>query len=319
MSDDALLGDQGLVKRSFRSIGTMATVVVRDGAAADEAEAILAGELNALDLACSRFREDSELQTVHAHAGRRVQVSELLFEALRVAVDAARRTSGAVDPTIGNAIAALGYDADLDEVRSRPPVPPAPPAALGPVAGYAHVQLDPADRSVRIPQGVRLDLGSTAKALAADRAAARIAGALGTGVLVSLGGDVAVSGPPPHEGWAIGIARESATPAGEADQVVAIMRGGLASSATSVRTWKAGDRDVHHILDPRTGDAAEPHWVLVSATGASCVDANALTTAAIVWGADALARLERFQQPVRLVRADGQVFSVNGWPLERAA
>jgi thiamine biosynthesis lipoprotein len=309
-------GRPTLTARSFHAIGTTATVVVQDERAADAAARILAAELDALDRACSRFREDSELQVVHARAGTPVEVGELLFEALRVAVDAAERTGGAVDPTVGNAIAALGYDADLDEVLARPP---APPAALGRVAGYAHVQLNAADRTVRIPRGVRLDLGSTAKALAADRAAARIAQDLGDGALVSLGGDVAVFGTAPPGGWSVGIARESATPADEVDQVVAITHGGLASSATSVRTWKAGDRDVHHILDPRTGDAAAPYWVLVSATGASCVDANLVTTAAIVWGPEALDRLAGFEQSVRLVRADGEVFSVNGWPAERAA
>jgi thiamine biosynthesis lipoprotein len=312
----AASGQGSLTARSFRAIGTTATVVVQDEGTADTAARILANELEELDRACSRFREDSELQVVHAHAGIPVEVGELLFEALRVAVDAAERTGGAVDPTIGNAISALGYDADLDEVQARPP---APPAALGRVAGYAHVQLNPAERTVRIPRGVRLDLGSTAKALAADRAAATIAQTLGAGVLVSLGGDVAVSGSPPPGGWSIGIALESAAPADEVEQVVAITRGGLASSATSVRTWKAGDRDVHHILDPRTGDAAAPYWVLVSATGASCVDANLVTTAAIVWGREALTRLAGFEQSVRLLRADGEVFSVNGWPAERAA
>lgn len=305
-----------LTSRSFRAIGTTATVVVQDQQSADTAARILTSELDALDQACSRFREDSELQVVHAQAGRPVEVSDLLFEALHVAVDAAQRTHGAVDPTVGNAMAALGYDADLDEVRARPA---APAPALGSVAGYGHVHLNATDRTVRIPRGVRLDLGSTAKALAADRAAAKIARTVGQGVLVSLGGDVAVSGSPPPGGWAVGIARESATPADEVDQVVAITQGGLASSATSVRTWKAGDREVHHILDPRTGDAAAPYWVLVSATGASCVDANLVTTAAIVWGRDALDQLAAFDQSVRLVRADGEVFSVNGWPSEQAA
>jgi thiamine biosynthesis lipoprotein len=305
-----------LVTRSFRSIGTTATVVVQDAAVADEAARLLAADLDEIDLACSRFRPDSELQFVHEHAGSTVTVGPLLFEALRVAIDAAERTGGAVDPTIGNAIAALGYDADLDEVLARPATPP---RALGSVAGYAHVQLNPDHRAVRIPRGVRLDLGSTAKALAADRAAERIAHAVGSGVLVSLGGDVAVSGAAPAGGWAVGIARESSVPAGAVDQVVAITRGGLASSATAVRAWRAGDREVHHILDPRTGDSAAPYWVLVSATGASCVDANVLTTAAVVWGRDALDKLPRFDQSVRLVRADGEVYSVNGWPLEQAA
>jgi thiamine biosynthesis lipoprotein len=309
-------GGPQLTTRTFRAIGTTATVVVQDADVADEAARLLAADLEEIDLACSRFRPDSELQTVHAHAGATVEVGDLLFEALLVAVDAAERTGGVVDPTVGNAIAALGYDADLDVVLARPA---GPPPALGSVAGYAHVQLNPFDRTVRIPRGVRLDLGSTAKALAADRSAARIARTVGSGALVSLGGDVAVSGAAPAGGWAVGIARDSSAPAGSVDQVVAITCGGLASSATSVRTWKAGDREVHHILDPRTGDTVAPYWVLVSATGASCVDANVVTTAAVVWGPDALDRLAGFEQSVRLVRADGEVFSVNGWPLEPAA
>ena len=302
--------------RSFRAIGTTATVVVQDPARADEAAAVLAAELRTIDATCSRFRPDSELQLLHDHAGRTVAVSPLLFEALSVACGAAERTGGAVDPTVGNALAALGYDADLDEVRARPS---APPGALGRVVGYQHVQLDARHRTVRIPRGVRLDLGSTAKAWAADRAAARIARRLGAGALVSLGGDVAVAGPPPPGGWAIGIARASSTPPAEADQVVAIHHGGLASSGTTTRTWKVGDRPVHHIIDPRSGDCVEPYWDVVSATGDSCVDANVVTTAAIVWGARALDELPRFGQAARLVRSDGAVMSVNGWPLEQAA
>ncbi len=315
MTQTAVVAERVLTTRSFRAIGTTATVVVPQRADADAAEHLLAAELANIDLACSRFRQDSELHAVHAGAGRPVAVSELLFEALSVALDAAERTGGAVDPTIGNAITALGYDADLAEVQSRPP---APPTALGPVAGFRHVQLNPRDRTVRIPRGVRLDLGSSAKALAADRAAARIAGRIGAATLVSLGGDVAVAGPPPAGGWAIGIARESSTPAEDVDQVVAIRRGGLASSSTSVRTWRAGHRDVHHIVDPRTGDCVEPYWDLVSATGSSCVEANLVTTAAIVWGQRALDELARFGQSVRLVRSDGKVFCVNGWPQEPA-
>jgi thiamine biosynthesis lipoprotein len=137
-------------------------------------------------------------------------------------------------------------------------------------------------------------------------------------VLVSLGGDVSVAGSPPPGGWAVGIAQESAAPAERLHQVVAITHGGLASSAPAARTWQCGLREVHHIVNPRTGDCAEPYWSLVSATGASCVDANTVTTASLVWGAHALDRMRGFGQSVRLVRLDGTVFSVNGWPLELA-
>ena len=308
--------DTGLTVRSFRAIGTTATVVVQDPDQADVAECLLARVLDEIDLACSRFRDDSELAMLHGESGRAVQVSALLFEALEVACRVAARTGGAVDPTVGNAVCALGYDADLDEVRARRAQPS---QDLGAVAGYWHVQLNSRTRTVRIPRGVRLDLGSSAKALAADRAAARIAHAIDGGVLVSLGGDVAAVGPPPCDGWAVGIAHESSTPAEAVDQVVAIRRGGLASSAAGARTWMSGGRQVHHIVDPRSGDCAVPYWSLVSATGCSCVDANLVTTASLVWGADALEMLRRFDQSVRLVRFDGKVFSVNGWPLEEAA
>ncbi|HTU37406.1 MAG TPA: FAD:protein FMN transferase [Acidimicrobiales bacterium] len=304
---------EGQTIRSIRAIGTTATVVVQNPRDADRAEQALAAELVAMDEACSRFRGDSELEGVHRSSGATVRVSALLFEALEVAVRAAALTGGAVDPTVGNAIEALGYDADLDDVLSRPP---GPPRALGTVAGYAHVQLNPGDRTVRIPRGVRLDLGSTAKALAADRAAARVARLTGGGTLVSIGGDVAVSGAAPPDGWPIGIAHASDTPPWLSDQVVAITHGGLASSAASARVWRAGGRDVHHIVDPKTGDCAEPYWTLVSATGASCVEANIVTTAAVVWGESALDHLAGFAQSVRLVRFDGEVVYVNGWPAE---
>lgn len=308
--------ETGLTVRSFRAIGTTATVVVQDAYQSVVAESLLVRVLEEIDIACSRFRQDSELAMLHAESGRAVQVSPLLFEALEVACRVAARTGGAVDPTVGNAICALGYDADLDEVRARRRVPP---RALGAVPGYWHVQLNSRTRTVRIPRGVQLDLGSSAKALAADRAAAEIAHAIDGGVLVSLGGDVAVAGPPPGNGWAVGVAHESSTSAEAVDQVVAIRQGGLASSAAGARTWMSGSRHVHHIVDPRTGDCAEPYWSLVSATGSSCVEANLVTTASLVWGSEALETLRRFDQSVRLVRYDGKVVTLNGWPPEEPA
>jgi thiamine biosynthesis lipoprotein len=165
---------------------------------------------------------------------------------------------------------------------------------------------------------MRLDLGSSAKAFAADRAADRISQELGSGVLVSLGGDIAVAGTPPPGGWAVGIAVDSSTPVDQVAQVVAVQVGGLASSSTAVRTWDSGGRRVHHIIDPASGDCVAPYWTLVSATGESCVAANAVSTAAIVWGERAL-DLVPSDQAVRLVRHDGRIFSRNGWPGADAA
>jgi thiamine biosynthesis lipoprotein len=302
--------------RSFRAIGTTATVVVLSPTKIERAESILRSEIEAIDLACSRFRSDSELEHLHRRSGNVVEVSPLLFEALDVAVAVARRTGGAVDPTVGNAMSLLGYDRDFDQIGVLPLLPA---EALGPVVGFGHVHLNAHTRTVRIPRGVRLDLGSSAKALLADRAASRIAHELDTGALVNVGGDVSVAGAAPPEGWPIGIAVDSSTPGDDVDQVVAIRHGGLASSSTVVRTWMLGTEKVHHIVDPSTGYSSPPYWTLVSASGASCVDANAVTTAAVVWGERALERLRSFDQAVRLVRHDGEVFTLGGWPEDGAS
>ena len=273
-------------------------------------ERILREEVEAIDRTCSRFRSDSELAYLHARAGRTVEVSPLLFEALEVAYSVAARTHGAVDPTVGNAVEALGYDRDFEQIQSRP----LRVSDLGPVPGFRHLQLDRTQGTARIPKGVRLDLGSSAKALVTDRAAAHIARELGSCSLVSIGGDIAVAGKPPPEGWSIGIAVDSATGPNDVDQVVAIRQGGLASSSTEIRAWQMGSAHVHHIVDPATGRSSDPYWRLVSAVGASCVDANALSTAAVVWGDQALEWLRPFGQAVRLLRNDGEVFTLGGWP-----
>jgi len=298
-------------ERSFRAIGTTASVVVIDPHVADAAVALLQAEVVAIDDACSWFRTDSELAELHRHAGRPMRVSPLLFSALRTAYDVAAKTRGAVDPTVGNAVVALGFEGDFSKIGH-------PGGSLPqietPVVGYQRLELNDRERTVRIPKGVRLDLGASAKAFLVDRAAARISEDLGVAVLVNVGGDIAVAGPPPPLGWPVGIAIDSSTKADDVDQVVAIRHGGLASSSTAIRTWRIGTERVHHIVDPRTGRSVPPYWTLVSACAASCVEANMVSTAAIVWGPDALEHLGALDHAVRLVRHDGAVVLRGGWP-----
>ena len=161
---------------------------------------MLAADLADLDAACSRFRADSELVALDRADGPPVRLSPLLAGAVAVALRAAELTDGDVDPTVGEAIVAAGYDRDFSLV---PPDGPALNLAVRAVPGWRQVHLDPATRTLAMPPGTRLDLGATAKAWAADLAAARITGELGCGVLVGLGGDIAVAGPAPDGGWRI--------------------------------------------------------------------------------------------------------------------
>ncbi|MDT0468478.1 FAD:protein FMN transferase [Streptomyces gibsoniae] len=300
---------------SFPALGTTASLLVADPDAMNAARHVLDGELAAIDAACSRFRPDSELSRVNAAGGAVFHVTALFAQALEVALHAAEVTDGVVDPTVGTAVTALGYDVTFTALR---PQDVHPVRLAGPAAGWRAVEWDRAARQLRLPPGVALDLGATAKALAADRAARCAARETGCGVLVNLGGDISVAGQAPPGGWRIAIADDHAAPDTADRPTVSITEGGLATSGTTVRTWRRGGRRLHHIIDPATGDVPAPLWRTVTVAAASCVAANTAGTEAVVLGARALGRLRRAGLPARLVRVDGTVERVCGWPEDTA-
>jgi FAD:protein FMN transferase len=305
--------------RTFPALGTFASLLVTEPGRLDEAAVLLADELRAVDLACSRFRADAELWHVNRAGGRPVRISPLLAEALATALTAARITDGDLDPTCGRALADLGYDQDFAQARADTSILARPPA---PAAGWQAVELDQERGVVRIPAGVMLDLGATAKALAADRAAVRIAATTGCGTLVNLGGDIRVAGGAPDGGWRVGI-RDDLDFAGDGagdtpNQKVVIRDSGLATSSTLVRAWRRGGTRLHHIVVPGTGLPADSCWRTVSVAAATCVDANTASTTAILRGERAPGWLDRLHLPARLVRHDGSVVTAGGWPTARA-
>jgi FAD:protein FMN transferase len=294
---------------ALEAIGTTAVVVVQ-APAVREAERLLAAELDAIDRACSRFRPDSELTLANDAAGRPIAISELFSEAVDVALRAAAQTEGAVDPTVAPALVALGYDRDFaamdaDAIEDVHGVP---------ATGWRSVALDARRRVLRMGSGCRLDLGATAKALAADRAARAIAAATGSPTLVDLGGDVATAGPVPAGGWVVRVTDDHRAGPDADGQSVTVSGGGIATSSTTVRRWRRAGRPVHHIVDPATGEPAAPVWRTVSVAAASCVDANTASTAAIVRGASAPQWLESLGLPARLVDPSGRVVTVGAWP-----
>jgi FAD:protein FMN transferase len=349
---------------TFRVFGTIATLLITEASALPAARRLADAEFAAVDLACSRFRPDSELSALNAAGGATVRISELFAELLGEALRAARLTDGAVDPTCGRALAELGYDREFGLLEPAPavapgtagpgqaspgpagpgqassgpaspgpaspgPASPGPaspgPASSGPasqvpparaVPGWRSVQLDTGPLRATLDRGAQLDLGATAKARAADRCAAAIAGQLGCGVLVSLGGDIAVAGPVPAGGWRIRVTDDHAAGPDAAGQTVSIRSGGLATSSTTVRAWARDGRRMHHIVDPATGEPARSCWRTVSVAAGSCTDANAASTAAIVRGAAAIGWLQDLSLPARLVREDGSVAVIAGWPDE---
>jgi thiamine biosynthesis lipoprotein len=269
------------------------------------------------DHACSRFREDSELMVLAQAGGRPTRASELFREALQAGLRAAELTDGDVDPTLGSALVALGYDRDFDQVRVRSVPEPSPPALrFASVAGWRAIRIDDRAGTVTVPAGVSLDLGATAKALAADHAAAAARAAGGCGVLVSLGGDLSTAGPAPDEGWRVRVTDDHRAGTEAPGQWIVIRSGGLATSSTVVRRWRAGRETVHHLLDPATGQPVLDGWRTASVAAATCLDANIAATAAIVRGSRAPRWLESHGLPSRLVSDEGRVAHVGGWSAE---
>jgi len=324
---------------AWTALGMLVQLVVTSPGRLAAARELLDADLAALDLACSRFRPDSELIAV-GNAARgasgpvTVPVSPLLAEAVAVSLRAARLTDGDIDPTVGGVLADLGYDRDFAELTP-PGNPPGRDIDTGcdangtnaagaavrmrVIPGWQSVRVDLATGLLTVPAGVQLDLGATVKGWAADKSAARIAGELGCGVLVSLGGDTAVAGEPPEGGWRIRVQDRTTLPDEPPDgpsQVVTIRDGGLATSSTGARRWRRGGDVLHHILDPRTARPAAQVWRTVSVAASTCADANTAATAAIIKGREAAGWLTGLRLPARLVSVEGAVHTVCDWPAE---
>lgn len=311
----------------WRALGADVELVVADPGHLEEAVELAGGLLDWVDRACSRFRPDSDLARANAAVGRWVRVDPLLVDAVAVAVRAAELTDGLVDPTLGRALARIGYDRDLDQVRrgrSDPTAVRLPPARPRPGA-WREIGLDP-DGGLLVPGGTALDLGATGKAFAADLVATELATVLGCGVVAGLGGDVAAAGRPPDTvdgaGWPVRVDDDpdgdpGAVPGRGVDgsrQVVLLTGGGIATSSTRRRSWRRRGRLVHHLLDPRTGRSVPRVWTEVTVRAATCLDANAASTAAMVLGDPAVDWLDGAGLPARLRRRDGGVVGTAGWP-----
>lgn len=296
-------------RREFQAMGsTMLALVDSQPAAAPVALEAVPDWFASWEQHLSRFRDDSELSRLNRAPGAWTPVSEVLWDVVDAAVHAAAETDGLVSPTLLAAVEAAGYDRSFallgqdDAASAGRTLPPGPP----PVLSWWAMERDVAAHALRLPRGLRLDVGGIAKGWAADRAVERLA-AFGP-ALVDAGGDLAVSGPL-HDGsaWPIGVADPAAP---ETDlEVLAIRAGGVATSGRDYRRWQQGGRWQHHIIDPRSGCPATTDVLsatLVAPT--ACAAEAAAKTALLLGSGDGLAWIDaRPALAGLLVLEDGQV------------
>ena len=266
-------GDEpaGFVTFSARALGSALRLTVHlpdaaspaqraaDHAAADAAWADVRAEFDAVDVALSRFRDDSELTMLNrlAGSGRVVEVSWRTRRALAAVDRAGRVTNGRFDASVLGALERIGeHGAILGPAED---AAPPPSRARTPLAGGSLVHVPP----------VPIDMGGIGKGLALRWACARALRSLPprAGLQLEAGGDVVTGGTPPEDGWRIGVEDPTAADADAAAPlvVVELRSGAIATSSVRVRHWVAPDgRVVHHLVDPRTGEPARTGLIAVT-------------------------------------------------------
>ena len=252
-------------------------------------------EFRRLEALLTRFDAGSELSRLNA-AGT-LEAGDDLLAVVELALAARERTNGRFDPTVHDALDAAGYDRTFALLVGGSELAEPPPRTAGGVRVRGRrIELDP---------GVRLDLGGIGKGYAVDRAVAMLA-PLGP-CLVNAGGDLAVAGIPEGGVWPVGVE----TPSGPL--TLGLASGGLATSGSDKRRWRAGDREQHHLIDPATGRPSDSDLLRVTVTAATAVEAEVLAKALFLAGeAAAAAEADALGVPALLVTTEGRVRRVGG-------
>jgi len=232
------------------------------------------GWFTQVERVCSRFDRDSELMALCRAVGTAVPVSDPLFGALRMALEVARLSRGAFDPTVGLTLERAGFNRNYrtgEHLRTEMDAPRRP--------SYRDVRLDDARQTVTLGRPLVLDLGAVAKGLAIDLAARELA--CYPGFAVEAGGDLFVGGQNDQgTNWRIGI-KHPFRPTALID-TVEVRDLAVCTSAAYERRVKA-EPITHHLLDPRRGESASG-VASVTVIAPTAMLADALSTAAFVLG-----------------------------------
>jgi FAD:protein FMN transferase len=279
------------MRQGFRAMGTEVVVVgddATDPGVFAEAVASVTGIFAREEARFSRFRDDSELSIVNRSAGGWIDVSRPFADVVRMAIEGAARTEGLFDPTVLPALESAGYDRDFSAIGERDR-----PVVAAPCGGWDRIEIR--DGHIRIPDGVRLDMGGLVKGWTADLAAqAAIAAGL-SWAIVNAGGDLRIAGDgPAHE---VGI--EDPDDRDETLCVVWIDGGALATTSVTLRRWGPGR---HHLIDPRIGLPAASPVAQATVWAPTCAEAEIASKLAALKGPDALEEV-----PALLVLASGEI------------
>lgn len=264
----------------FAAMGSDAYVTTIGGSPelVDRGAAIVAD----LERRWSRFLPSSEISKLNdAPRGRPIIVSPVTFDLVVRMVEAWRRTEGAYDPTVLDAVVAAGYDRSFTALPSDRQDRPDPSSA--PAPGCAGIELDAGMLAITLPAAVSLDPGGLGKGFAADLVASALLAQGARGVLADIGGDIRAAGEGPHHGdWVIDV-EDPFEPSAPLLHL-AVTDVGVATSSRRRRRWRIGGHEHHHLIDPRTGRSTQTDVVSATVIADEAWLAEAFTKAIFVTG-----------------------------------
>lgn len=282
-----------MAERRFDVMGTRAHVLVESTTTDDDHLLEYAvARLNDLERRWSRFVPTSEISRWNSQRGQPFRPSDVTWRLVRAAADANHRTEGRFVPTLLDPLTDLGYDrpfgpdmatATTDAAEATRRTPRHTPRWTSADEPRPTLTLDPCDGSVRSVNG--FDPGGIGKGFAADlivdelieigaeRAVANIGGDLRIGH--ALQGSASMIDP-------VDVAVSEDLDTGRFETTVRLDHGAVATSTTRRRRWLRDGRAVHHIVDPRTGDAARSPAVVATVIAAEAWWAEAVATSLIV-------------------------------------
>jgi FAD:protein FMN transferase len=229
----------------------------------------------------TRFSETSELMALNRSSGEWVSVSAELYGLVHEAYGYNAETKGLFDPSILGALEGAGYDKSMDEIRARGAGSARVP---GPVRiDFQETEFNPATSAIRLPHGLRIDLGGIAKGWIAERAA-HVLVEFSDACAVNAGGDLFAIGLPAAESaWDIGLE----DPRDERATLAALRvgPGAVATSSIAKRRWQQGAQMMHHLIDPRTASPAQTDWLSVTAIAPHATTAEVFAKALLIAGA----------------------------------
>ncbi|HLX40978.1 MAG TPA: FAD:protein FMN transferase [Ktedonobacteraceae bacterium] len=295
----------GMSREEFRAMGTTVSLLLPESQTALGLR-IVQTLFAEWEQTLSRFLPESELSQLNAQAGVPVVVSDLLYNVLTTALDAAQATQGLYDPALLEQLVRLGYDRNFDDL----PLVLYTPLFLGePGGGWCGIRVNPDRQSVTLPVGIKLDFGGIAKGMAVDAALEELQQNGIDTALVNAGGDLAVLGLPPEaEHWPIAV------PGKEQRWTIPLLRGAVATSGIAHRQWRQGDKLLHHLIDPRTGQSAQSDLWSVTVVTDRCEQAEVAAKVAFILGSKQGAKfLQKFNIGGLLVHEDGTWETVEPW------